>query len=482
MKGCKFESVTKLSQYLKRIIESDINLKNIYIKGEISNFKAHQFGHLYFSIKDSTSLINCVMFKGFADKIDKNFVDGDEVEIIADVVVYQAGGRYQLQVKKMKKSGEGSLYQKFEELKKKLLQEGLFDSKFKKSLPKFPNRIGVVTSSTGAVIQDIINVGSKRNPKINILLYPASVQGTGAEKEIVKGIEYFNNEKNVDVLIIGRGGGSIEDLWPFNEEIVARAIFSSVIPIISAVGHETDTTISDLVADVRAATPSQAAEFAVPNIQEEKFKIQKVLNRILVAMKNTINTKRNLLKLYKAKLVSPEYIINEYRLKISSIYEKFNYQIDSNIQDKKNLLNNYKSKIVSPSLLLKEKKSKLDFVFEKMKIGVINILKNKMNESKLLIQKIELVDIIKNVYDKKERIKNIQELLEHKIRVKLKEEKLLLTIVSEKINSFSPEKILEKGYVLISKNEEIVKKRKLLKKGDEVDLIFADGKEKAVIK
>ena len=251
-------TVSKLNQYIKNIIDNDEMLSWVYIRGEISNFKNHYTGHMYFTLKDETSLIKCVMFKTYTSNL--NFVpkDGMSVVILGSVSVFERDGVYQIYVKGMEIDGVGALYAEYEKLKSKLEEEGLFDEAHKKKIPLLPKSIGVATSKTGAVIRDIINVTTRRFPNVNIKLFPCSVQGKGAAESIVKAISYFNKVKNVDVIIVARGGGSLEDLWPFNEEITARAIYESEIPVISAVGHETDFTIADFVADLRAPTPSAA--------------------------------------------------------------------------------------------------------------------------------------------------------------------------------------------------------------------------------
>ena len=256
-------TVTELNNYIKRTLDNDFILNNLLVKGEISNLKYHSSGHIYFSLKDTSSKINCVMFKSNALELDfklKRYGSSG----ICRCSLYPGLGSMQLYINKLQKEGLGELHIKFEKLKNKLAKEGYFSEENKKAIPIMPKKIGIVTSETGAVIRDIINVTRRRNSLVDIVLYPALVQGEGAYKTIISGIEYFNKNKNVDVIIIGRGGGSIEDLWNFNEEELAKTIFKSKIPIISAVGHEVDFTISDFVSDVRASTPSQAAEIAVP--------------------------------------------------------------------------------------------------------------------------------------------------------------------------------------------------------------------------
>lgn len=289
-------TVSALNRYIKNLIDRDETLNMVYIRGEISNFKNHYTGHMYFTLKDDSSLIKCVMFKTYTSNL--NFVpkDGMSVVILGTVSAYERDGIYQIYVKGMEIDGVGALYAEYERLKEKLAAEGLFDEKNKKKIPKLPRSIGVVTSKTGAVIRDIINVTTRRYPNVNIKLYPASVQGKGAAETIVKAIKYFNSVKNVDVIIVARGGGSLEDLWPFNEEITARAIFESEIPIISAVGHETDFTISDFVADLRAPTPSAAGELAVPELRELKWKLKNSEKQLCVLLNKKVEIMRNKFK------------------------------------------------------------------------------------------------------------------------------------------------------------------------------------------
>ena len=277
-------SVTELNKYMKDKIEMDEFLNNVYVRGEISNFKHHYTGHFYFTLKDENSLIKCVMFKTYVQSVKFEPEDGMKVCIFGTVSVFERDGVYQIYAKSIKQDGVGDLYQQFEELKNKLAKEGLFDESHKKKIPFMPQTVGVLTSNTGAVIRDIINVSTRRNPNVHIRLLPVPVQGEGASKIIARAIEIMNEKKLCDVLIIGRGGGSLEDLWPFNEEVVARAIYNSEIPIISAVGHETDFTISDFVADLRAPTPSAAAELAVCNIEELVDRINILHKRLRMAL------------------------------------------------------------------------------------------------------------------------------------------------------------------------------------------------------
>ena len=313
-------SVTDLNKYIKDKIESDELLTDILVKGEISNFKSHYTGHLYFTLKDENSLIKCIMFKSYAERLKFNAKDGMKVMVFGTVSVFERDGVYQIYVKAMQEDGLGDLYTKYEELKKSLEQEGLFDISHKKKIPQMPKVIGVLTSQTGSVIRDIINVSTRRNPNVYIRLLPVPVQGQGAAEKIAKGIQLMNERKLADVLILARGGGSLEDLWPFNEEIVAREIYNSEIPIISAVGHETDFTISDFVADLRAPTPSAAAELAVSDIYELNDKINLYNKRLRLALKK----KTELMRLRYEKCMTsrvfkdPLKTVNDNYLKIDS--------------------------------------------------------------------------------------------------------------------------------------------------------------------
>ncbi len=255
-------TVTQVNSYIKHMFSEDFLLKNVSVSGEISNLKYHSSGHIYFSLKESNSVIACVMFKGNRAGLKFEMKEGQKVIVKGSVEVYERDGKYQLYAREIFLDGEGDLFKRFEQLKKELLEMGMFDNSFKKPIPKYATKIGIVTASTGAAIQDIINISTRRNPHVELFLYSAIVQGEDAKYSIVDGIETLDG-MGLDVLIVGRGGGSIEDLWAFNEEMVARAIFNCDTPVISAVGHETDTTIADYVADMRAPTPSAAAELAV---------------------------------------------------------------------------------------------------------------------------------------------------------------------------------------------------------------------------
>ena len=276
----RYLTVTALTKYIKYKFDQDAHLKNVLLKGEISNFKHHSRGHFYFTLKDDHAQISAIMFAGNARKIKFRPEDGMNVLVEGYISVYEPGGSYQIYVQSMTEDGVGNLYIAFEQLKEKLQNEGLFDSKHKQPIPRFPRRIGVLTSPTGAAVRDIIHIVNRRYPLAEIIVYPTLVQGEYAKDSIVQQVQKANQDGLVDVIILGRGGGSIEDLWPFNEEIVAYAIFASKIPVISSVGHETDFTISDFVADLRAPTPSGAAEVAVPDKIELLGQLQNLRERL----------------------------------------------------------------------------------------------------------------------------------------------------------------------------------------------------------
>lgn len=330
-------SVTELNKYIKEKFVEDEYLKSVLIKGEISNFKNHYTGHMYFTLKDENSLIKCIMFKSYAQKLGFMPKDGMKVFAFGEVSVFERDGVYQIYVKAMEEDGLGALYKKYEELKKKLENKGYFDINHKIKMPLFPKEIGVLTSNTGSVIKDIINVSTRRNPNVHIKLLPVPVQGVGAAEKIAEGIKIMNEKKLVDVLILARGGGSLEDLWPFNEEIVADAIYNSEIPIISAVGHETDFTISDFTADLRAPTPSAAAELAVPNIIELKEKINISEKRMRISLQKKLEVN----KLHYQKIISsyifkePQKIFQDEYIKIDNFIKRIEKTITQKLHSEK---------------------------------------------------------------------------------------------------------------------------------------------------
>ena len=330
-------SVSDLNRYMKDKVADDEYLKSVFVRGEISNFKHHYTGHMYFTLKDENSLIKCIMFK--SSTLTLNFVpkDGMKVNVLGSVAVFERDGVYQIYCKAMQEDGVGDLYAKFKELKDKLEKEGLFDAEHKKKIPMMPKVIGVLTSNTGAVIRDIINVSTRRNPNCYIRLYPVPVQGPGAAEKIVDAIRFMNEHKLADVLIVARGGGSLEDLWPFNEEIVARAIYDSELPVISAVGHETDFTIADFVADLRAPTPSAAAELAVTDIFDLQDRINLYQRRLQLLLRKKVEVLRlRYDKCMKSRcFTEPSYLFQDRYLKLDSFVKNLEKAINLKMKDYK---------------------------------------------------------------------------------------------------------------------------------------------------
>jgi exodeoxyribonuclease VII large subunit len=316
MSGTVIFTVKEVNNYIKSIFDHDVILSSVSIKGEISNYKLHSSGHAYFTLKDNDSKMKCVMFKGSASKLKFMPEDGMAVVVHGYLSVYERDGQYQLYAEGMMPDGVGALYKAYEQLKTKLIALGYFDEANKKPLPYLPKTVGIVTSGTGAAVRDIISIIRRRNPLVNIILYPVQVQGEVASKEIAQGIEFFNQKQNVDVIIIGRGGGSIEELWAFNEEVTAHAIFNSTIPIVSAVGHETDFTIADFVADLRAATPSAAAELVVP----DKHALVSRVNQSIYMLNNYM-TKYLQEKRYKIEYISKGNAFRQIEQKIHSLMQ-----------------------------------------------------------------------------------------------------------------------------------------------------------------
>ena len=434
-------SVTQLNNYIKEKFQEDEFLNNVLVKGEISNFKHHYTGHMYFTLKDENSLIKCVMFKTYTSNL--NFVpkDGMKIMVLGTVSVFERDGVYQIYAKAMQQEGIGDLHAEYEKLKAKLEQEGLFDKAHKKSIPFMPKVIGVLSSNTGAVIRDIINVSTRRNPNVYIRLFPVPVQGQGASEKIAKAIEIMNEKQEADVLIIARGGGSLEDLWPFNEEIVARAIYNSRIPIISGVGHEIDFTISDFVADFRAPTPTGAAVAATPDLSEIKRYFSNTFDKINNSINNKMHSYRELINKYKSNylLNNPMRLYEMKEQKLDILYDKCNNAIY-------NILNNYKNKIdgFKKNYILNNPK----VLYEK-EIKNIEILKDNLND--------EINNIIKN------NTKHIDTL---KIKLDL----------------LNPENILDKGYSIVYKDNKIIKDINDINVDDNINIVVKTGKINANVK
>lgn len=400
----KYITIGALNKYLKSLFDRDSNLQEVYLKAEISNFKAHTRGHLYFTLKDETSRINAVMFSYNVGKLKFKPVDGMKVLVKGKVTVYEATGAYQIYVEDMEQDGLGNLYVEFEKLKKKLASEGLFDQDKKKKIPKVPRRIGIVTASTGAAIKDILTTIKRRFPICETILFPSLVQGVDAAKDIVKNIELANTY-DIDTLIVGRGGGSIEDLWPFNEEIVARAIYESKVPVISAVGHEIDFTIADFVADLRAPTPTAAAELAVPNIETINTYLETVMTRSTISINNYIDTRKQtlvrLVNSYVLKKPTAMYEIKEQNLDF--LIDNLNKEIKKIIDNNKIRLYKVASSYVltNPDIIYKFKVQNLEHIINKLDVlNPMNTIKRGYSivrkDNKVIsdIKKIKIDDIV----------------------------------------------------------------------------------------
>ena len=409
-------TVTQLTRYIKYKIDNDKNLMKIALKGEISNFKNHTRGHLYFTIKDENTRINAIMFASNASKLKMIPQDGMKVLVTGRVSVYESTGTYQIYVDTMEEDGLGNLYLEFEKLKKKLEAEGLFDKAHKKPIPKIPNRIGIITAPTGAAIKDILSTIKRRWPICETILFPSLVQGKEAATDIVRNIELSKNY-DLDVLIVGRGGGSIEDLWCFNEEIVARSIYRLETPVISAVGHEIDFTISDFVADLRAPTPTGAAEMAVPNITD-------VLSEIKQLEIRTTNIMNNMVKLHRQKL---------------------NKLMDSYI-------------LKSPKAMYEVKEQNFDHLFERLISSYKRTIE--LNKNRLIL---------------------LDNNLNNNIMNKLSNEKNRYLNTINKLEILNPLLTIKRGYSITKLNNKVITSKKDVKKGDSIDIEVSDGSINATV-
>ena len=400
----KYLSVSAITRYLKAKLDVDENLQRVFLRGEISNFKAHTTGHFYFSLKDETSKINAIMFRSNASKVLFKPTDGMKVLVSGRVSIYEAMGSYQIYVDEMLEDGVGNLYVAFEQLKKKLQSEGLFDASHKKKIPKIPKRVGIITASTGAAIRDIMTTIKRRFPICETILFPTLVQGENAKDDIVRNIERAQGY-DLDVLIVGRGGGSIEDLWPFNEEVVARAIYNSKIPVISAVGHEVDFTIADFVADLRAPTPTAAAELAVPNMSDLKTHI----NQLSIRLNESIYKKVNYLKLYldsvKNSFVikNPQIMFENKKQSLVLMNDKLNNLMLGKVDKMKNELEKIKKSyvLVNPRLLYKDKVIEVKMI--------ITYLNDKALKSIKGVDKDDVLDIKLNDGSLKAQVLEVEE-------------------------------------------------------------------------
>jgi len=350
--------VSEVNSYIKRLFSSDMILSNIEVQGEISNYKRHYSGHLYFSLKDETGKIKCVMFRNNAKKLNGNLIEGQKVIAKGYISIYERNGEYQLYVSEVDSQGVGELYRKYEILKNKLEKEGLFNTKFKKEIPFMPNKIGIVTSATGAAIKDMLTVIDRRYPICDILIYPSLVQGINAPSNLIKAINYLDNRSDIDLIIFGRGGGSIDELFAFNDEDLARSIFNCETPVISAVGHETDFTITDFVSDLRAATPSAAAELAVPNIIDLIDNLNNKYNELIYYNNINIKTSKAQLDILSRELKynNPSFKIGERKQDLDILFQEINKKLKDliNNQGKKLLGLENRLQLLDPSISLKD--------------------------------------------------------------------------------------------------------------------------------
>lgn len=396
----KYLSVTALTRYIKYKIDNDSHLQEVYLKGEISNFKAHARGHFYFTIKDENSRINAIMFSFNASKLKFIPEDGMKILVKGKISVFESTGNYQIYVEDMLEDGVGNLHIAFEQLKKKLGEEGLFDPKYKKEIPKIPMRVGIITASTGAAVKDILSTIKRRFPICKTILFPCLVQGELAKDDIVKKLDIADNY-GLDVIILGRGGGSIEDLWPFNEEIVARKVFSCNTPIISGVGHQIDFTICDFVSDVRAETPTGAAERAVPKLSDLLLEINNYKSRCINSIKMVLeNNKLRLKKLSESYVLKNP--LNLYEIKeqkLDNIIDKLNVNMNVIINANKSRLEIIKNSIIfkEPNILYENKQKKTNHLIEKLEIlNPLNALKRGYSIMKKDDKAISSVANIKN--------------------------------------------------------------------------------------
>lgn len=435
----QYLTVTALTQYLKRKFEVDPYLGKVYLTGEVSNYRPRPNTHQYFSLKDDHAKISAIMFKSAFAKVKFQPEEGMKVLVVGRISLYEPSGSYQIYVERMEPDGVGALYQAYEQLKKKLAAEGLFSAP-KKPLPRFPKRIAVVTSRSGAVIRDIITTTRRRFPIAQIVLFPSQVQGDAAAAEISRQIERANAQGNFDTLIIGRGGGSIEDLWPFNEEVVARAIAQSQLPVISSVGHETDTTIADLVADVRAATPTAAAELAVPVYNDVLLQLKQDQTRVFNAFQNFVQRDRQRLN----------------KLQTSYVFTQPNRLYEGYLQ-------------------------KLDFLNERLKQAGQNNVNLASQHYQRAFQQLRQQTPIHQVRQAQTQLLNLQQRLNRGTQLVVQQKRQQLTQTVQSLDLLSPLKIMTRGYAFVTADEQVVHGVKQLQPEQTVAIHMADGEAQAQI-
>ena len=437
----KYLSVTTLTKYLKMKFDKDPYLERVYLTGQVSNFRKRPT-HQYFSLKDDRAVIQATIWSGIYQKLGFDLEEGMKINVIGRVQVYEPSGSYSIIIEKAEPDGVGALAIQFEQLKKKLSEEGLFQERFKQAIPQFAKRIGVVTSRSGAVIQDIITTVSRRFPGVEIVLYPTKVQGEGAAEEIARNIARANEREDLDVLIIGRGGGSIEDLWAFNEEIVVRSIFESRLPIISSVGHETDVTLSDFVADKRAATPTAAAELATPVTKLDLLNyLKNQERRMATAVQNTLSKKEKALKVLSQSVIfrQPERLYDGYLQRLDQLQLRLKQSVNSELvrQDQR--------------------------VLE-------------------LIHRLEQLSPINKVHRYQDRLLQFKKLLRSQMAVVYDAKVAEVKRLSEALLMLDTSRIVARGYAIVKKEDTVVSSAKDLKKTDQVTLMMRDGQVELEVK
>lgn len=431
----QYLTVQALTKYIKRKFDFDPHLQNVYVKGEISNFKRHTSGHMYFTLKDEKARIGAVMFAQAARSLKFIPENGMNVLLNGEVSVYEPSGQYQIYVKSMEPDGIGALYVAFEQLKERLEKEGLFRKDRKQPIPPYPKTVGVVTSPTGAAIRDIITTIQRRYPIARIIIYPALVQGTQAAPSVANMIRIANERKEADVLIVGRGGGSIEELWAFNEEVVARAIYESDIPIISAVGHETDTTIADFVADLRAPTPTGAAEMAVPNWTEL---LERIENR-KIRMTKTIKER-----------------IRNGRIRLTNLEKSYAFRY--------------------PKKMYREKAEYLDRTMERATQLIVKMVAEKNQALQRNIRRLELKSPEQSINEARKKFQDRQKRLIKLADLILREKQKEFSRILQMLDALSPLKVMERGYSLVySEGGTLIKTVEDVQPGDKVSISFYDG-------
>ena len=437
----KYLSVTTLTKYLKMKFDKDPYLERVYLTGQVSNFRKRPT-HQYFSLKDDRAVIQATIWSGIYQKLGFDLEEGMKINVVGRVQVYEPSGSYSIIIEKAEPDGVGALALQFEQLKKKLSEEGLFQDRFKQVIPQFANRIGVVTSRSGAVIQDIITTVSRRFPGVEIVLYPTKVQGEGAAEEIARNIAKANERDDLDILIIGRGGGSIEDLWAFNEEIVVRAIFESRLPIISSVGHETDVTLSDFVADKRAATPTAAAELATPVTKLDLLTyLKNQERRMATAVQNTLSKKEKALKVLSQSVIlrQPERLYDGYLQRLDQLQLRLKQSVNSE--------------------LVRQEQRVLE-----------------------LVHRLEQLSPINKVHRYQDRLLQFEKLLRSQMAVVYDAKVAEVKRLSEALLMLDTSRIVARGYAIVKKEDAVVSSAKDLKKTDQVTLMMRDGQVELEVK